>query len=100
MSNSISGAKLGEKLLQSVREMKADARARETVVPVSEVLDARARSGMTQAQFATMMGVSKRTLQDWEQGRRKPTGAAKSLLRIAMKRPDVVRECLSDAEAA
>lgn len=96
MSNDVmTGEELGEKLLKSVREMKANIRARETVVHVSEALEARARSGLSQSQFAELMGVSKRTLQDWEQGRRKPAGAAKALLRIVAKRPDVVRECLA-----
>jgi putative transcriptional regulator len=91
----MTGEELGEKLLQAVREMKANIRARETVVHVSEALEARTRSGLSQAQFAALMGVSKRTLQDWEQGRREPAGAAKALLRIAARRPDVVSECLS-----
>jgi putative transcriptional regulator len=52
------------------------------------------RSGLSQQKFADMLGVSARTLQDWEQGRRKPTGAARSLLAIAAKRPDVLREVL------
>ena len=52
----------------------------------------RLRTGMSQTKFAKMLGVSKRTIQEWEQGRRKPTGAAKSLLTVAEKRPDVLRE--------
>ena len=47
---------------------------------------------MSQAQFAELLGVSIRTLQEWEQGRRKPSGAAASLLVLAEKRPDVLRE--------
>ena len=54
--------------------------------------EARHKAGLSQAQFAVLLGVSKRTLQDWEQGRREPSGAAKSLLKIAEKRPDVLRE--------
>jgi len=53
------------------------------------------RSGLSQARFASVLGVSKRTLQEWEQGRRKPTGAARSLLAIATKRPEVLREVLA-----
>ena len=52
-------------------------------------------SGLSQQKFADVLGVSARTLQDWEQGRRKPTGAARSLLAIAAKRPDVLREVLA-----
>jgi len=47
---------------------------------------------MTQAAFANIMGVSKRTLQEWEQGRRKPSGAAHTLLKIASTRPEVLRD--------
>ena len=42
--------------------------------------------------FAALLGVSPRTLQDWEQGRREPTGAAKTLLRVAERHPEVLRE--------
>ena len=59
---------------------------------MSSVTEARHKVGLSQAQFAGLLGVSKRTLQDWEQGRREPSGAAKSLLKIAEKRPDVLRE--------
>jgi len=47
--------------------------------------------GMSQSEFARLLGVSIRTLQDWEQGRREPSGAARMLLRIAVQSPDVVR---------
>ncbi|MEI6068629.1 MAG: helix-turn-helix domain-containing protein [Methylococcaceae bacterium] len=79
-----------EDLLQSVREMKDNRRAKETVIPVSLVLATRSKTGLTQAQFAVLLGVSVRTLQDWEQGRREPSGAAKTLLRIAEQHPEVL----------
>jgi putative transcriptional regulator len=63
-------------LLQSVREMKAGTFARSTQVPVTEALQARAKMDLSQPQFAKLLGVSVRTLQEWEQGRKKPTGAA------------------------
>jgi len=81
-----------EDLLQSVREMKADRRAHVTQVTTSTVLEARVRTGLSQAQFAKLLGVSVRTLQEWEQGRRNPSGAAKTLIAIAGKRPEVLRE--------
>ena len=59
-----------------------------------ELMGARAKTGLSQAEFAQMIGVSTRTLQGWEQGRKKPSGAAQALLRIAAVRPDVVREVL------
>nr|WP_296986558.1 helix-turn-helix domain-containing protein [uncultured Desulfovibrio sp.] len=55
-------------------------------------LDARIRLGMSQQQFAKMLGISVRTLHDWEQGRREPSGAAKTLLYIAARHPDIVQE--------
>jgi putative transcriptional regulator len=45
-----------------------------------------------QTQFATLLGVSKRTLEQWEQGRREPSGAAKTLIRIAERHPEILRE--------
>ena len=81
-----------EDLLQSVREMKENRRAKETVIPVSRVLATRGKTGLTQAQFAVLLGVSVRTLQDWEQGRREPSGAAKTLLRIAEQHPEALRD--------
>ena len=58
----------------------------------SEIVKARFASNLSQAQFAELLGISKRTLQQWEQGRRTPTGAARTLLRIVAKHPRVLRE--------
>jgi putative transcriptional regulator len=88
------GEELGRKLLQSVREMKARKFARVTEVEVNEVVQARQRTGLSQAEFASALSISKRTLQEWEQGRRSPSGAAQALIRIARKHPEVVREAL------
>jgi len=90
-----SGEDIGWKLLQSVREMKAKKRGRVTRVELNEVAQARHKSGLSQAQFAEVLGISKRTLQEWEQGRRSPSGAAQALIRIAKRHPEVVREALS-----
>ena len=49
----------------------------------------RLKSGMSQSAFASFMGVSVRTLQDWEQGRREPQGPAVALLRIAEQCPEI-----------
>jgi putative transcriptional regulator len=78
-------------LLGSVRQMKAGKAARVTVVEVSAATEARNRVGMSQGEFAKLLGVSVRTLQDWEQGRREPSGAAKTLLRIASQNPEAVK---------
>ena len=80
-----------EDLLQSVRQMKAGKAARTTAVALTAAADARAKVGVTQSEFATLLGVSVRTLQDWEQGRREPSGAAKTLLRIAASTPEAIR---------
>lgn len=86
---------LGEELLASVREMKANVRARTHQPAVSEVAAARLASGLSQAAFASLMGVSVRTLQDWEQGRREPSGAARTLIKVAERHPEVLRELVA-----
>ena len=78
-------------LLQSVRDMKAGRSARMTAVAVTRASEARSSVGLSQSEFAKLLGVSVRTLQDWEQGRREPTGAAQTLLRIAEQHPRVLR---------
>ena len=65
-------------LLASVRQMKTGKAARVTAVEVSAATEARNRVGMSQSEFAKLLGVSVRTLQDWEQGRREPSGAAEN----------------------
>ncbi|WP_414041174.1 helix-turn-helix domain-containing protein [Acidithiobacillus sp. M4-SHS-6] len=83
---------LGAELLESVRQMKAGKRAAVHRLAVPQIVQARMDSGLSQAQFAALMGVSVRTLQEWEQGRRNPSGAANTLLRIAARHPEVIRE--------
>lgn len=88
---------IGEELLQAVREIKAGKTGRIFRVEVSEATEARLKLGMSQSAFAEMLGVSARTLQDWEQGRRQPSGAAKALLKVATASPKVVRKALEAA---
>jgi putative transcriptional regulator len=83
---------LAAELLQAMREMKARKAARIHRVKVPEIVEAQTRTGLSQQQFAAVLGVSRSTLEGWERGRHKPTGAARSLLTIARKRPDVLRE--------
>ena len=54
----------------------------------------RERLGLTQSSFAALMGVSSRTLQNWEQGRREPEGPAKALLRVVEREPQAVLHAL------
>lgn len=88
---------IGAELLTAVRQMKAGRAARVHKVEVPPVVAARLKTGLSQAQFARLLGVSKRTLQEWEQGRRKPSGAAQSLLLIAERHPSVLRKLLDAA---
>lgn len=74
---------LAAELLQSVKEMKAG----QVHVVSSPVIEARQKTGLSQSQFAVLMGVSVRTLQGWEQGRKQPSGAARTLLAIASTNP-------------
>ena len=87
-----SSEELGKKLLQSVKEMQAGQAARKTKVKPNEIAAARLNTGLTQAEFAKALQISARTLQEWEQGRRQPSGAAKALLQIASRHPDVITE--------
>ncbi len=82
--------KFQDDLLESVRQMKRGQAARVSNVKVPAAAEARARTGLSQQEFAALLGVSARTLQDWEQGRREPTGAARTLLRVAVSHPEVL----------
>jgi putative transcriptional regulator len=109
---------IGVELLQSVRDMKAGRWGRKTTIETmpggtvrrrvelpngtvakDEVLtgarwalvSARSYSGLSQADFAEALGVSKRTIENWEQGKAEPTGPAKVLLNLVAKYPDTVQ---------
>jgi len=82
------GRDLGAELLESVRQMKAG----KGRVVMSPLISARMKSGLSQAEFAKLFGVSVRTLKDWEQRRRNPNGAAKTLIAILEHHPDVLKE--------
>lgn len=68
-----------------------------TAVAYSAVIAARKGSGLSQSQFAALLGVSVRTLQGWEQGRRQPTGAAKTLIAVAQLNPEILQQLANDA---
>ena len=84
--------KFQKDLLASVKQMKRGQAVRTTKVKLTAAAEARVTVGMSQQEFAELLGVSPRTLQHWEQGRREPTGAARTLLQVAVKHPKVLRE--------
>lgn len=85
-------ARFQKDLLTSVKQMRQGQAGRVTQASLSPAAEARARAGLSQQEFALLLGVSARTLQDWEQGRREPTGAARTLLKVAVAHPDILRE--------
>lgn len=76
---------VGKEILDGLREIKRGEYGR--VVNVPDVAKIREKTRLSQSRFAELLGVSVRTLQDWEQGRRAPSGAARTLLLIADKDP-------------
>lgn len=89
-----------EELVASVREAGRIRRgerapARRFTFKPAHVRKIRAGLGLSQSEFALLIGVSVATLQNWEQGRRQPEGPARALLRIAETHPEAVRDALS-----
>ena len=76
---------IGSEILQGIRDLKQGKTGR--VLNVPPVAEIRQKTGLSQSKFASLLGVSVRTLQDWEQGRRVPSGAARTLLLIAHRNP-------------
>lgn len=76
---------IGQEILDGLRELNRGEVGR--VVNVPDVAAIREKTGLSQSKFAALLGVSVRTLQDWEQGRRAPSGAARTLLLIAQRSP-------------
>lgn len=76
---------IGQEILDGLLELKSGEHGR--IINVPSVASIREKTGLSQARFATLLGVSVRTLQDWEQGRRAPSGAARTLLMVAHRNP-------------
>ncbi len=88
------GRDIWQEVLDGVREIQAG-KGKKVSVSLPPAARVRKASGLSQVEFAEVLGVSVRTLQDWEQGRRKPSGAAATLLKIAEKNPDLLREAIA-----
>jgi len=91
----MTGEELGLEILESIRQWKAGKIERVTLVDTEGTggtlaSEARRRLGLSQSAFAAMLGISVRTLQEWEQGRRNPSGAAEMLLKVAILHPEAV----------
>jgi putative transcriptional regulator len=88
-----------EKLVASIKEaveIKAGHKKPSRIYEIKppEIKTVREKLNVSQTEFALMIGVSIRTLQNWEQGRRKPEGPAKALLRIAARNPSAILDAL------
>ena len=81
---------IGSEILQGIRDLKQGKTGR--VLNVPPVAEIRQKTGLSQSKFASLLGVSVRTLQDWEQGHRVPSGAARTLLLIAHRNPMALLE--------
>lgn len=95
----MSNRDIGQEILDGILEIKAnksgqgELRTHPLKEPAAPQV-IRAKLNLSQSAFAGLMGVSLRTVQDWEQGRRKPSGPAEALLRIAEQKPEVFLDLL------
>ena len=97
-------SKLGDELVRSMSQALAHAqgkrtrsRVRKVAIHPEEIQKARKALGLSQDQFADAFGVSASTLRKWEQGRRVPTGAAETLVKIIEREPKAVVRALRAA---
>ncbi len=91
---------IGQEILDGIRAIKKGQGKKFIVKEPGPVKDIREKLGISQSAFASLLGVSVRTLQDWEQNRREPSGAARSLLFIAENRPKILLEVFSQMTKA
>ena len=95
---------LFKELLESVKQGSAIIKGtvkplRTFEFPESEARKIREQYGLSQDKFATLMGISVATLRNWEQGRRKPGGPARVLLRVAATHPDALLDIVANKKA-
>jgi putative transcriptional regulator len=83
---------IGQEILQGIQDIKAGRIGRRFTATTYPIVRAREKSGLSQAKFAELLGVSVRTVQDWEQGRREPNAAAKTLLKVAELHPTILKK--------
>lgn len=89
---------IAEELTQAAKEIKTHKEGKlHPKVVSNDIITARNNLELSQSQFAALLGVSKRTLEQWEQERRDPSQAAQRLIQIAIQRPDVLIELFGDA---
>ena len=86
---------LGGELLRAIKDVKAGRYGAKYPVTVNDIVKTRLKCGLSQSQFAAALNISARTLQQWEQGRRQPSGAAATLLKIIARHPEVLREVMA-----
>jgi putative transcriptional regulator len=90
MAKTVKKRNVGLEILEGLRELKRGDVGRVSTVP--SVASIREGTGLSQAKFSALLGVSVRTLQEWEQGRRAPSGAARTLLMVAARNPQALLE--------
>jgi putative transcriptional regulator len=83
---------IGREIIDGIRDVKAGRVARRYTAESYPIVRAREKSGLSQSQFAALLGVSVRTLQEWEQGRREPSAAAKTLIKVTELNPGLLRK--------
>lgn len=90
---------IGQEILRGLKDIKAGRVRLRYTVKSYPIVHAREKSGLSQAQFAALLGVSVRSLQEWEQGRREPSAAAMTLIKVAELDPEVLRRIVAQSAA-